>query len=72
MKSALLILKSVTEANKARYHLERLKIKSVVEKITVKKGGCSYGIKVYDDPEKICRLLSVVNIYCQEIRYEKH
>ncbi|MDR1754887.1 MAG: hypothetical protein LBR74_08295 [Eubacterium sp.] len=68
MKSFLLMMQSNTEANKAKYHLNRLKINSVVEKITSQNQGCSYGVRIYDRPEKVCRLLSVVNIECTEIR----
>lgn len=70
MKSAILMMSSVTEANKAKYHLEKLRIKSVVEKITSRRSGCGYGIRVYEEPEKICRLLSLSNIFCKEIRRE--
>ncbi|MCL1903885.1 MAG: hypothetical protein FWF94_05670 [Oscillospiraceae bacterium] len=66
--SSLILLKSITEANKARKQLSSYRIKSVIEKISVRKwGGCCYGIRVYSDPEKICRLLSIVNIKCGEI-----
>ncbi len=71
LNSSLIVLKSMTEANKARYVLEKLKINSIVEKITTFKGGCSYGIRVYDDPDKICRLLNMSNVNCLEIRRDK-
>lgn len=69
MNSAIIVMKSMTEANKAKYYLEQLKIKCVIEKITAKRGGCGYGLRVYDDPEMICRQLSAANIVCVEIRY---
>ena len=68
MKSALIILKSMTEAGKARYHLEKFKINAVVEKATLRGGGCCYGVRVKDDPDKVCRQLGLVNIECIEIR----
>lgn len=68
-KNALIILESFTAANKARNYLRSLKIKATVEKSSTKGGGCSYGIKVSDEPEKVCRLLSVANIKCLKIIY---
>jgi hypothetical protein len=72
MKSVLLVVKNLTEANKAKYHLDKLAVKSVIEKISGKKtssGGCGYGVRVWEDPERVCRLLNVVNIYCTEVVY---
>ena len=68
MKSSLLVMASMTEANKAKYHLNQLKINSAVEKISSPRDGCSYGIRIRGDSERVCRLLSVVNITCLEIR----
>lgn len=70
MKSVLLVLKSMTEAAKARHHLEKFKINAVVEKVSLSGGGCGYGVRTKDDPDadKICRILGLVNINCLEIR----
>ena len=68
MKTALIVLKSMTEAGKARYHLEKFKISSVIEKLTLVTGGCGYGVRVKEDPDKVCRLLGLVHIECVEIR----
>jgi len=68
LKSALIILKSMTEAGKASHHLEKFKIEAAVEKIAINKDGCGYGIKIKEDPDKVCRLLGLVNIECVEIR----
>ena len=67
--NAVILLKSLTEANKAKKQLTAYNIKSSVEKITAKRGGCSYGIKIHGstDPEKVCRLLGTVNIKCLDI-----
>jgi hypothetical protein len=65
---ALIVLKSMTEAGKARYHLEKFKINAIVEKLTLPGGGCGYGVRVKDNPDKACRQLSLVNIECIEIR----
>ncbi|MCL1832709.1 MAG: hypothetical protein FWG45_07375 [Oscillospiraceae bacterium] len=62
--STVITLKSITEANKAKRQLSNYRIKSEVEKIHGTRNGCVYGIRVYDDPSKICRLLSTVNIHC--------
>jgi hypothetical protein len=67
MNSSIIILKSITEANKAKQQLGNYRIKSTIEKVTVQRGGCGYGIRVYADPEKLCRLLSIVDIECGEI-----
>jgi hypothetical protein len=58
----------MTEAGKARYHLEKFKINAVVEKTTLRGGGCGYGVRVREDPDKVCRQLGLVNIECIEIR----
>lgn len=69
LNSVLLMMKSMTDANKAKYHLNRMNIRSAVEKVTDPRTGCAYGIRISDDPEKVCRLLGTVNIECVEIRY---
>ncbi|MCL2633689.1 MAG: hypothetical protein FWD34_04150 [Oscillospiraceae bacterium] len=66
-KSSIIILNSVTEANKARRELSNYKIKCSVEKVTVKRGGCGFGIRVTDDPDKICRYLELIDIECSEV-----
>lgn len=69
MKSAFIKLESYTQANKARRYLSSIRIDSTVEKISDSK-GCSFGIRVNGDAEKICRLLSNVNIACLKIVYD--
>jgi hypothetical protein len=69
MKSAIIILNSITEANKAKKQLMNFRIKSTVEKINIRVGDCGYGIRIYDKPEKICRFLETVHIRCTEIIY---
>ncbi|MCL2754471.1 MAG: hypothetical protein FWD35_01985 [Oscillospiraceae bacterium] len=63
----LIILKSITEANKARQQLANYRIKSVVEKVQAQRSGCVYGIRVFGNTDKICRLLKTVNIDCMEV-----
>lgn len=66
MKSALIMLNSYTETVRAAKYLGSLKIRAVTEKST-SGGGCSFGIRVDESPEKVCRLLSAVNIRCGRI-----
>ena len=68
MKTYLILLKSQTEASKAKYFLDRLRINSVVEKTHERKGGCAYGIRISEDPESVCARLSEIKITCREIR----
>jgi hypothetical protein len=63
--SSVIILKTITEANKAKRQLSNYRIRCAVEKIHARRTGCVYGIRVYDDPAKICRLLETVNIICE-------
>jgi hypothetical protein len=64
--TSVIIMKSITEANKAKRQLSNYKINSSIEKVQ-RRGGCRYGIRIRGDTGKICRLLSTVNIYCDEI-----
>jgi hypothetical protein len=57
----------MTEAGKARHHLEKFKIEAIVEKVTLRTGGCGYGVRIKDDPDKVCRILGLINIECVEI-----
>lgn len=66
MADSLLILDSMTAAQRAVKYLSSLKINASVEKST-SKGGCAYGIRVYQSPEKVCRLLSAAGIECRKI-----
>ncbi|MCL2018473.1 MAG: hypothetical protein FWG70_01830 [Oscillospiraceae bacterium] len=68
MKTTLIILKSMTEAGKARHHLEKFKTNAIVEKVTLKGGGCGYGVRVKEDAGKVCRQLGLVGIECIEIK----
>ncbi|MBO5378144.1 MAG: hypothetical protein J6A41_07135 [Ruminiclostridium sp.] len=67
MKSYFINLASYTEANRAARYLRSIKINAEVEK-GASGGGCSYGIRVYENPERVCRLLSAVNIRCGKIK----
>ncbi len=66
MRSTLIMLNSYTEAVRASRYLSSIKIHADVEKST-SRGGCAYGIRVYEQPEKVCRLLSAINIRCGRI-----
>jgi hypothetical protein len=68
MKTSLILLKSMTEASKAKYLLDRMRIFSTMEKSTFKRGGCAFGVRVAADPAKICALLKENGILCQEVR----
>jgi len=65
--SSVILLKSNTEANKAKRQLSNYRIKSTIEKVHSRRGGCCYGLRVYDDTDRICRLLSIVDVYCDEV-----
>ncbi len=66
MKTSLLILDSMTAAQRAVRYLSSLKINASIGKST-SKGGCAFGVRVYDSPEKVCRLLSAAGIECRKI-----
>jgi hypothetical protein len=68
MKTSLILLKSMTEASKAKYLLDRLRIFSTVEKSTFKRGGCAFGVRVSADTAKVCALLKENGIMCLEVR----
>ena len=67
MSSAMLVVGSLTEANKGKSFLSGLNIKCRVEKLTSAQGGCAHGIRVYGDAEKASRLLGTVNIQVRKI-----
>lgn len=66
MKSYLIMVESYTEAKRAARYLSSIKIHADVEKST-SRGGCAYGIRVYEQPERVCRLLSAINVRCGKI-----
>ncbi|MCM1334246.1 MAG: hypothetical protein NC084_06555 [Bacteroides sp.] len=66
MTAYLLILDSMTTAQRAVKYLSSIKINASVEKST-SKGGCAYGVRVSGSPEKVCRLLSAAGIECRRI-----
>jgi hypothetical protein len=68
MKSSLILLKSMTEANKAKYLLDRLKIPSAVEKSIFKRGGCAFGVRVSVPVDKVCAVLKENGINCLEVK----
>ncbi len=55
--------KSMTQAEKARLHLEKKGIKSVVQR-TTGRNGCSFTLKIIGDKRVVCPLLSQVGISC--------
>jgi hypothetical protein len=63
----LIALKSITEANKAKRQLSNYRIKCAIEKISTRRGGCGYGIRVAEDYKRVCRLLSIVDIECGDL-----
>ncbi len=67
MKSYFINLASYTEARRAARYLGSIKINAEVEK-TASGGGCGYGIRVYEKPERVCRLLSAIDIRCGRIK----
>jgi len=66
MKSYFITLDSYTEARRAARYLSSIKIHADVEKST-SRGGCYHGIRVYEKPERVCRLLSAINVRCGKI-----
>lgn len=64
--TSIIILKSQTQAEKGRSYLSRMKIKCSITKIT-SKSGCVHGLKIWDNPQKICRLLALQNLECIKI-----
>ena len=68
MNSSVIIMESVTEANKAKRQLLSHGFNVSVEKVSGRRGDCSYAIRVFgSEPNKICRLLSTINVRCGEI-----
>lgn len=69
MKASLIILNTMTQCIKAQKYLIGLGIKASVERITGinTKTGCGYGVRVYENPDKVCRLLVNIGINCTEI-----
>lgn len=66
MKGSLLMLDSYTVCRRAVKYLASFRIKATVEK-SIQKGGCAYGIRVWESPENVCRLLSGAGIECKRI-----
>lgn len=62
MNKALLLVSSFTEAKKGQSLLSGFNIKCRIEKLSSVQGGCTYGIRVFKDPEKASRLLGTINI----------
>lgn len=67
MNSELLLIGSLTEANKGKSFLSSLNIKCKVEKSVSVQGGCVYGIRVFGNSEKAVRLLGTVNVQVKKI-----
>jgi len=64
MKTAVIVLKSNTEAHKAKEYLLSRKIFCAVEKISSRRGACGNGIRIYTDAARICRMLENIGIKC--------
>lgn len=66
----IIVLTSMTQANKAQSHLNKMRIQSRIERIKLYNRGCGYGLRVYENPDKICEILFRINIDCMEIIYK--
>lgn len=65
MNTSVVILNSYTAAKKAARYLSSVKIPARVEKISGFKGGCAYGVRTAEEPEKVCRMLAVIGVSCR-------
>jgi len=70
MKTFVIVLKSNTEAHKAKEFLSRRKIFCTVEKISTWRGTCGDGIRLYTDAARVCRMLDSIGIKCSDIIWE--
>ena len=65
MNTSVVLLNSYTAAKKAARYLSSVKIPARVEKISGLKGGCAYGVRTAEEPEKVCRMLAVIGVSCR-------
>lgn len=63
----IIVLTNMTQANKAQSYLNRMRIKNRIERIKLANRSCGYGLRVYENPQNICQMLSSININCIEI-----
>ena len=52
MNTSVVLLNSYTAAKKAARYLSSVKIPARVEKVSGLKGGCAYGVRTAEEPEK--------------------
>ena len=64
----IIILTNMTQANKAQFYLNRMRIKNRIERVKSAGKSCSFGLRVYDDPYRVCQVLSNINVKCMEIK----
>lgn len=65
MNTSVVLLNSYTAAKKAARYLSSVKIPARVEKVSGLKGGCAYGVRTAEEPEKVCRMLAVIGLNCR-------
>ena len=65
MNTSVVILNSYTAAKKAARYLSSVKIPAKVEKVSGFRGGCAYGVRTAEEPEKVCRMLAVIGVSCR-------
>ena len=65
MHTSVVLLNSYTAAKKAARYLSSVKIPARVEKVSGLKGGCAYGVRTAEEPEKVCRMLAVIGVSCR-------
>ncbi len=63
----IIVLSNMTQASKAQFYLNRMRIKNRIERIKSPNKSCGYGLRVYEDPYRICDILSDINIKCISI-----
>ena len=61
-----IIMKSSTQAMKARHVAKSMKINAVYTKRT-DKNGCHFGLETDYDADRLCRMLSLHGIECVKI-----
>ena len=67
MQSHIIIVASFTHANKGMNYLRRMRIKARIQKTKSRGNGCSFGIVVHENPERVCHILRGINIQCIEV-----
>lgn len=60
-------IKSFTQAQKAAMHLQRHRIRCIVERAFARGSGCGFRLKVTDknaDKREVCALLAQIGVDC--------